>query len=98
MAFDFRQQPAFGQRLRQFLHRRKRHGYFAEARLQGLDGFLQQQAAVLHEGHVRGEGLDLRELVRGDQDGGVGRLLQQAVHHFIAHQRVEAAQRLIQHQ
>ena len=98
VTIDGRQQPARGQRLWQLLHRGKRDVHFTEARLQVLDGLLQQQPPVLHERHVGGEALDLRELVRGDEDGGVGSLLQKTVHHLIAHHCVEPAQRFVQHQ
>ena len=60
--------------------------YFTEACLQVLDGLLQQEAPVLHERHVGGEALDLRELVRGNEDGGIASLLQETVHYFVAHQ------------
>ena len=77
---------------------RERHTHVAQARRQVADRFLKQQRAAIEKRDVGGHVLDLRELVRGHEDGHVARLTLQAFHQFIPHERIETAEGFIQHQ
>jgi len=46
---------------------------------------------------VAGEALDLGQIVRGDEDGGAVRAIEQAFDQLIAHQRVEPRERLVEY-
>ena len=56
------------------------------------------QPAVIHETDVAGKGLDVREIVGGDEDGGFLGAGQNALDEILADQRIEPAEWLIEDQ
>src|SRR5579862_7127629 len=66
--------------------------------MQGRERSLKQQAPLMQKADVRRETLDLIELVRGDQDGGLSGLTQKLCHDFLAGERVETTEGLIENE
>ena len=70
---------------------------FAKTRGERFELLGELQAALVEIADVAREALDLREVVRGDEDGGVFGAREQAFDQLVADQRVEAGEGLVEH-
>ncbi len=69
---------------------------FAEAVGEGGHVVGEEETAAVEVADVAGEGFDLGEVVRGEEDGALGGALKEAFDEFVADERVEAGEGLVE--